>query len=289
MSIMVTGATGTVGSGVVAGLMAAGADVSILARDPGKVNVPGATIFQGDMIDPDSLRAPFAQARTLFLLNAVATDELSQALFALNVAREAGIERIVYLSVMSADRFTNVPHFSAKSGAERMIDEFDMGATMLRPAIYYQNDLWLKEVILNYGIYPFPIGSDGASAVDAEDIAAVAVAELLRRDKASDRLRNVRINVVGPDNLTGDQCATIWSEVLDRKIAYAGDDISAYMANLPPPNWFKYDIYTMLSRFHADGLQSTASDVAIMSELLGRPPRSYREFAANTAKQWAES
>lgn len=289
MSILVTGATGTVGSRVVAGLMAAGADVSILARDPGKVNAQGATILQGDMMDPDSLREPFAQARTLFLLNAVAADELSQALFALNVAREAGIERIVYLSVMAADRFTNVPHFSAKNGAERMIDEFDLGATMLRPSIFYQNDLWLKDVILNYGIYPFPIGSDGASAVDAEDIAAVAVLELLRRDKASERQPNARINIVGPDNLTGDKCAAIWSEVLDRKIAYAGDDISAYLANVPPPNWFKFDIYTMLSRFQSDGLQSSASDIAIMREILGRQPHSYRAFAANTAKLWAES
>ena len=51
------------------------------------------------MLDVDSLRVALSDVSTLFLLNAVAPDELNQALIALNLAREAGVERIVYFSI----------------------------------------------------------------------------------------------------------------------------------------------------------------------------------------------
>jgi len=103
------------------------------------------------------MRAALAQASTLFLLNAVTPDEVTQALITLNVAREAGIERIVYFSVMHSDKFTDVPHFTGKYTAERMIEQFDLPATILRPAYFMQNDASLKDTILGIGVYPMPI------------------------------------------------------------------------------------------------------------------------------------
>src|SRR3546814_14847551 len=67
-------------------------------------------------------RAAFAGVSTLFLLNAVVPDDFTQALVALNVARQAGIERVVYLSVIHSDVYVNVPHFAGKFGVERMIE-----------------------------------------------------------------------------------------------------------------------------------------------------------------------
>ena len=115
MTILVTGATGAIGSLVVDGLAQAGAPVKALVRAPGKRAFPAGVVEAvGDMTDVASLRAALADVRTLFLLNAVTPDEVTQALVALNLAREAGIERVVYLSVIHADRFTNVPHFTGK-------------------------------------------------------------------------------------------------------------------------------------------------------------------------------
>ena len=123
MSILVTGATGTLGSLITHGLASAGADVTALVRTRGKVAfADGVTEVVGDLTDVPSIRAALASARTLFLLNAVTPDEVTQALIALNLAREAGIERIVYLSVIHADKFTNVPHFTGKHTVERMIE-----------------------------------------------------------------------------------------------------------------------------------------------------------------------
>ena len=85
-------------------------------------------------------------------------DEFTQALIALNLAREAGIERIVYLSVIHSDLYVNVPHFAGKFGVERMIEGMGFNATILRPAYFMNNDVLIKDVVLGYGIYPMPIG-----------------------------------------------------------------------------------------------------------------------------------
>src|SRR4029453_8418208 len=160
MTILVTGATGTVGRQVVEQLSKRGADVRALVREPAKANLPaGVTAVQGDLLDVDSLRGAFSGVSTLFLLNAVAPDEFTQALIALNLAREAGVERIVYLSVIHSDRYVNVPHFAGKYGVERMIEQMGFNATILRPAYFISNDLTIKNVVLGHGIYPMPIGS----------------------------------------------------------------------------------------------------------------------------------
>jgi uncharacterized protein YbjT (DUF2867 family) len=83
MSILVTGATGTVGSLIVQGLADAGAEVSALVRQAGKRDFPaGVTEVVGDLTDVPSMRNALAGVRTLFLLNAVTPDELTQALHA---------------------------------------------------------------------------------------------------------------------------------------------------------------------------------------------------------------
>src|SRR3982751_6907874 len=97
MTILVTGATGNVGREVVEQLVKRGANVRALVRDPAKANFPaGVEVVQGDLLDVDSLRSAFSGVSTLFLLNAVVAAEYTQALIALNIAREVGIERIVY-------------------------------------------------------------------------------------------------------------------------------------------------------------------------------------------------
>ena len=68
------------------------------------------------------MRAALEGVDTLFLLNAAVPDEVTQALLTLDLAREAGVERIVYLSVFNSALFDDVPHFASKHLAERMID-----------------------------------------------------------------------------------------------------------------------------------------------------------------------
>jgi uncharacterized protein YbjT (DUF2867 family) len=286
MTILVTGATGTIGRNVVQQLVQRGASVRALVRDPGKADFPnGVDVVQGDLLDVDSLRSAFAGVSTLFLLNAVVPDEFTQALIALNTAREAGVDRVVYLSVIHSDVYVNVPHFAGKYGVERMIENMGFSATILRPAYFISNDLTVKDVVLGYGVYPMPIGAKGLAMVDVRDIAEIAAIELIHRKNTPRPLPLECINLVGPDTLTGLDVAAIWSDVLGRPIAYGGDDTAAFEQNLRNfmPGWMAYDMRLMSERFLSDGMVPEAGDVARLTTMLGRPLHSYRDFAAGIA------
>lgn len=286
MTILVTGATGRVGRHVVEQLVTRGAKVRVLTRDPAKNNVPaGVEIAKGDLLDIEALRAAFDGVRTLFLLNAVTGDEFTQAIITLNIAREAGVGRVVYQSVFDADGAVNVPHFAVKSGAERMLERMGFSATILRPSYFIDNELMIKDVILNHGVYPMPIGSKGVAMVDARDIAEVAAIELIRRDRALEKLPVETINLVGPDTLTGPGVAKIWSDLLGRPIVYGGDDPSAFEQNMASfmPKWTAYEMRLMAERYVTDGMIPKAGDVERLTRILGRPLHSYRDFAAQIA------
>ncbi|MGP9799552.1 SDR family oxidoreductase [Rheinheimera sp. NSM] len=282
MTILVTGATGRVGQHLVAQLVKRDAKVRILTRSPDKIKFPDSVeIASGDLLDIDSLRAAFRGVRSLFLLNAVTGDEFTQALITLNIAREEGVERVVYLSVFDADQAVNVPHFAVKYGAERMLEQMGFSATILRPAYFIDNELMIKDVIFNHHVYPMPIGSKGIAMVDVRDIAEVAALELIRRDKAPNILPVETINVVGPDTLTGSDIAAIWSETLGRTVNYGGDDPSGFEQNMASfmPKWTAYEMRLMAERYVSDGMIPKAGDVKRLTRLLGRQLHSYREFA----------
>lgn len=286
MIILVTGATGNVGRNVVDQLVGRGASVRALVRNPAKANFSAdVELVQGDLLDVDSLRSAFQGVSTLFLLNAVVPDEFSQALVALNLAREAGVQHVVYLSVIHSDVYLNVPHFAGKFGVERMIEALGFSATILRPAYFIDNDLTVKDVVMNYGVYPMPIGSKGLAMIDVRDIGEIAAIELLRHDAAAGPLPLQRINLVGPDTPTSADIAAIWTEVLQRPVAYGGDDTAAFEQNLRQfmPPWMAYDMRLMAERFLIDGMVPETGDVERLTTLLKRPLRSYRDFATRVA------
>ena len=286
MSILVTGATGNIGRNVVEQLAKRGASVRALVRDPSKAQFPeGVEVVQGDLLDVDSLRAAMTGVSTLFLLNGVVAEEYTQALIALialNVAREAGIERFVYLSVIHSDRYVNVPHFAGKFGVERMIEQMKLGATILRPAYYMDNEITIKDVVTGYGIYPMPIGDKGLAMIDARDVGEVAAIELIRREQSPASLPLDYINVVGPDTLTGADAAAVWSDVLGRTITFPGNDTAGFEKNLRQfmPSWMAFDMRLMAERFLTEGMVPDVGDVDRLTGLLGRPLRSYRDYVA---------
>ncbi|MET0934423.1 MAG: NmrA/HSCARG family protein [Luteibacter sp.] len=291
MSILVTGATGSIGSAVTTRLAEAGADVRALTRRPNDFKAPaGVRAVAGDMSDIPSMRAALDGVDTLFLLNAVTPDELTLGLATLGLARDAGIRRIVYLSVLNGERFADVPHFTVKYTIERAIEQLDLPATVLRPSYFMQNDIGQQVPLMEHGVYAMPLGNVGISMVDTRDIADIATAALLRRERASGALPRDVIEITGPDAITGASAAALWSEALGKPIAYGGDDLDAAEAAIArnAPSWSAYDLRLMLARFHAEGMLAKPTGLDIMTSLLGRPPRRYADFVRETATAWKQ-
>ena len=290
MTILVTGSTGTIGSQVLAHLTGQDVEVRALTRSPEKAQFPaGVAAVAGDLADVDAMRAALAGVSTLFLLAPNVADELTQAMLALTVAREAGVKGVVYLSVFKGEAYADVPHFAGKATVERMIEQLDLPATVLRPAYFIQNDMGQKAPLLNAGVYGAPIGAKGVSMVDVRDIAAAAAIELLRRERADGPLPRETYDLVGPDSLTGEALAAIWAEVLGRPIRYGGDDLGVMEQRMKAalPSWHALDLRLMFHRYQTDGAAAVPAEVERLTKLLGRPPRAYRDFAQDAAAQWA--
>lgn len=291
MTTLVTGSTGTVGTEVIRHLVAAGEQVRALTRSPEAASFPaGVTPVKGELTDVDSLRAGLDGANGLFLLSAVSPDELTGTLIALDLADQIGLRNVVYLSVIHADSYPTPPHFAAKAAAERVIVDLDLPATILRPGYYMQNDAWEKDRIVGEGAYDPPVGRKAVLAVDTRDLGEVAALALLRRQQALDSLPRQTLDVVAPEVLTGDAIAAIWAETLTRPVSYAGDDLETFETRMRAfmPGWMAYDLRLMMRSFQTEGMAAVPGDDQKLRMLLGRPMRTYREFARETARSWAD-
>jgi hypothetical protein len=119
------------------------------------------------------------------------------------------------------------------------------------------------------------------------DIAAVAALSLIRRDNEAKPLPTEIIEIHGPDVITGDSAAALWSEVLGRKVPYPGDDPDAFERQIGAmiSSAMAYDVARMFGGFHRDGMIATPGAVDRVTKLLGRPLRTYRSYAEETGKQ----
>jgi uncharacterized protein YbjT (DUF2867 family) len=287
MKILVTGATGNVGGEVVRNLHKRGAGIRALARKPESVSFPkGVEVVAGDLTDPESIRAAVKGVDKLFLLNAVVADELTQALTTYGIAKRAGVAHVTYLSVYNAERFRDVPHFASKVSVESALHEFGVSYTSLRPGYFFQNDLALKPLLQQMGVYPMPIGTAGISAIDSRDIAeaaAITLTEHGHEGKTYDLVSSSLIS--GPGN------AALWSKALGKQVTYTGHDFDAWEKQMSKqiPAWMAYDMRTMLEGYVERGFASTEADVSRVAKLLGHAPRTYESFVHEATEEWSKS
>jgi uncharacterized protein YbjT (DUF2867 family) len=285
MKILVTGGTGNVGGAVVKELLKRGAEVRVLARkQPEAGKLPAEVeVAIGDLLDPVSVEQALQGVDKLFLLNAVVTDELTQALIAYGVAKRIGVKHVTYLSVFKVDQFRDVPHFASKLAVENALREFGVPYTILRPGYYIQNDVNLKGALTGPGVYPMPIGTAGIAAADVRDIAEAAAISLTEEGHDGQTY-----DIVAPTTISGPGNAALWSKLLGKEIKYTGHNFDQWEQGMRSkmPSWSAYDLRMMFQGYFDRGFESTETEVARLTKLLGHAPRSYEEFATQTAAAW---
>ena len=262
MSILVIGGTGTVGSKVVQGLLGRGQSVNVLVRSEEKAaSLPaGAEGVLGDLENQSTLPSAFEGVEGVFLLNAVTQNETEQGLAAVGAAKEAGVQRLVYMSVHNLHDALHIPHFGTKAPVEKAIRDSGIPFTILEPNNFNQNDYWFQEPIMQYGIYPQPIGDVGQNRVDVRDIADAAVNALLESGHDGKAYP-----VVGPDALTGEDVAAAFSKHLGKEIRYGGNDLDAWaeQAKQMLPEWMVHDFKIMYQYFQEKGLLASEDDCVL--------------------------
>jgi uncharacterized protein YbjT (DUF2867 family) len=283
MKILVIGGTGNVGGEVVKELQKRNADLRLLVRKESDQTPKGVEVAIGDLLDPPSVRKALHGVDKLYLLNAVTPDELTQGLIAYDLAKRLKLKHIVYHSVFRADHFKDVPHFASKLTIENALREFDVPFTIVRPNYFYQNDAALKDPLTNAGIYPMPLGDVGVSAVDIRDIAEATAIVL-----TSDGHIGKTYNLNGPAVLSGPKAASIWGDLLGKKIRYGGHDMDAFEEQMrkTAPSWSAFDIRMMFEGYLERGFVAEDGDLERLTKLLGHSPRRYENFAKETFTEW---
>ena len=285
MRHLVLGGTGTVGGLVVSGLLEKGEKVKVVTRDANRAkSLPeGVETVIGDLTKPETYDAIFRDYDSLFLLTANGPSDLLEGLAAVAEARRTKARRVVHLSIHDVEKGLDAPHFASKIAVEAALKDGGLDWTILRPNNFYQNDHWFKDAILQYGVYPQPLGGAGVSRVDTRDIGEAAVRALTEPGHS-----RKTYTLAGPDPLTGEGCAKAFADALGKKVAYAGDDLDAWAKTMAPylPSWAVFDYRLMYDMFQKKGLKATPAQLEETRAIVGHAPRRFADFVKECVAAW---
>jgi uncharacterized protein YbjT (DUF2867 family) len=212
--ILLTGATGTVGSALLARLVAAGTPARCLVRDPrrlGELRVR-VQIALGDLAEPASFRNALRGVDTVVHLAASIRDQPRGSIEELNAmatfrlvraAEGAGVRRFVFFSALGARRYSRTRFFRAKALAEEAVRDSELETVVFAPSIVYTpGDPWLR-LLERLSLLPLmPISGSGRARFQpiwADDVAHCVMAVLEREP------RRPAFELVGPDVLSYDE------------------------------------------------------------------------------------
>ena len=275
-TILVTGATGTVGREVVRQLAAAGERPRLLLHDA-TAQDPSADRFEhvrGDLNRPESVEAALTEVDRLFLLTRQNSRQPDQERTVINAAVQAGVRRVVKLSVFRADDHSPLQIARQHRQAEKVLEQSGLRYTIIRPVFFMQN---LLGMVRGNAIYT-AAQRGRVAMVDARDIAAVAVAVLTRPGHEARTY-----TLTGPEALNFDEVAEILSTHTARKIRHVrvlADDVRNSLARVGVEPWFAQDM-AHLHGMLASGYEDLVT--ADVEAVTGKPPRTLAEFARDFA------
>ena len=271
--ILVTGASGTVGSEVVKAL-GSGAHVRAAYRTRPQNVPPGVESVALDYERPQTIAPALKGVDTVFLLSNAVQPERA----VVEEAKRVGVRRIVKLSVIgAADEAFSFARWHRP--IERLIEASGLAWTHLRPNGFMQNVVnFMGETIRSQSAFHASVGDAAISTVDARDVGAAAARVLSEPGH-----EGKAYELTGPAAITYAQVAQTLSRVLGRPIRYVPISREQYRqgaiaAGIPEAY---ADALVDLDRFYGEGKASAVSPS--VRQLTGRDPIAFEQFARDHA------
>ena len=275
--ILVTGATGTVGSEVVRQLVATGERPRALVRDPATARQRLGDQVEhvvGDLDRPETIAAALAGVDRVFLLTTQSSRQPEWERAVIGAAARTGVGQLVKLSVFRANEQSPLQVARQHGQAERVLAQSGLAATILRPVFFMQNLL----AMVHDGAIATAAGDGRVAMVDARDIAAVAVATLTGGGHAGKTY-----TLTGPEALSFYQVANVLSRQTGRPLRHVRvppDKVRVALQGRGVAAWFADDMAKLHSML-AVGYEEVVTDD--IHRVTGRPPRTLAQFAGDHA------
>ena len=287
-TILVTGATGTLGSEVVRQLSnSTDVNIKAAARSVEKIkNLEGDKVkaVPIDYNKPESLKEALKNVDKLFLLTPDVPTAHELASNLVNEAKKAGVKYIVKQSVMGADEDADVGTMRLHRRAEKTIEESGMPYTFLRPNEFMQNFINFQgHSIKNNNVFYIPAQEAKVSIVDVRDIAAVAV-EALTDNNGNVIHKNKAHLITGPEAISYYQAADILTTETGKKIDYVSisdEDARGGMKEMNMNDWLINTILELYNYYRKGNASYVSSAV---EEVTGRKPITFAQFAKDYAE-----
>lgn len=278
--VLVTGATGNVGSAVLSELLAAGVPVRAAVR-PGGRGVPGVASVELDFTDAATWATAFKGIQTMFLVRPPAVGNVKRDLLpALETARTAGVKHVVFLSLQGAERNKIVPHATI----EAWLRDSGLTWTFVRPSFFHQNLSTTHLVdIRDDDRVVIPAGAGRTAFVDVLDVAAVAARALTHPEDHTNRAWTV----TGPRALAYTEVAEILSSELARPIRYTRPGLLAYAWHARRRLGMPWGLVIVTCAIYTTARLGLAAGLTQdVQAVLGREPIDFREFAHRERATW---
>jgi uncharacterized protein YbjT (DUF2867 family) len=282
MLITITGATGTIGADLVRLLADAGAPTRAILRDLRKLRpLPGIVWAQADLADSRLLEPALAGTTRLFLLTGNAAGFARLQGDVIRAAERLGVAHVVKLSALGASSHSDSAIGREHWEAEQALMNSTLSWTILRPHSFMQN--WLGDVaesVRAEGAIYAPIGAGRVPFVDTRDIAEVAARILLDPAPHAEK----KYTLTGGEAVDYDEVVAALAEATGRPVTYhpiSPEEARARMEARGTPD-FLIDANLALAAYQRAGgpTERVSDDVA---RLLGRPPRTIKDFARDYA------
>jgi uncharacterized protein YbjT (DUF2867 family) len=276
-TILVTGATGNVGSQVVKQLSSFSGIVRAAVQSKNRaddIKNTKAELVEMNFNNSETIEAAFKGIQKLFLLTPFVPDMVEMSKNLIREAKKANVNHIVKQSAFGSDLEDGITMNKLHRQVEEAIESSGISYTFLRPMSFMQNYLGLNNSIKSQGVFYAPLIDSRTSFVDVRDIAAVAVEALTKS-----RHENKTYNITGPEAVSNYDIADILSKTTGRKITYVNisdDDARKGMKEDGMQEW-TINALMELCNFQKAG---RASHVSLdVERVTNRKPISFEQFA----------
>jgi uncharacterized protein YbjT (DUF2867 family) len=284
MPIVITTPTGNIGRYVVNQLLQAGESLRLIARYPDKLDSAIAAqteVIQGSIDDVEILTQAFEGADSVFWCVPQSHTQPDVLDYYLHFAKAAAtaiqqtkVPQVVAVSSGGKGLAKNAGAISALHAMEAVLDTTSSATRYLRCGNFMENFLWQIEPMVNQGVFFYPIPSDFAMPMVAtRDIAMVAAKWLVDRTWSGQE----GIGVHGAEDLSCNQAAEIFSQVLSKPVRFQSVPAEAYRQSMLNHGASPAFAQSLLDMF-----------VEVASGIYNAEPRTPETTTPVTLNQWAE-